>query len=284
MRSGAWGFFSRLFDQSGMDLRIADALSDGIGRLTTRDGLLLAGLLYAITVLNGVLNAVLLGGRGDGVGPGAGTGVPGASGAAPVGGPGALVPSSGAAFGLSLLLGLASAVVVIGALRVFVTGEELSEASFTRNLPLALVNYVLGGIVYAVVVTIGLALLVLPGIFLMVVLGFWTVYVAVEDRSFPSAFGDSWRLTEGNRLRLFGLGLAVVVVGIAVSIPFALVSGAIGVLFGGGVVARVVGATVSGVGSAITTVITLGTLAAAYRQLATGATATGTSPEAGVLG
>lgn len=264
-----------------MDLRIIDALSSGLARLTTRDGLVLAAIFYALSALNGVLNAAILGGARSAPAPGAG--VPGGPGAAPGVDPGALLPSFGTAFVVSLLFGVASAAVAIGAIRAFVTGADLSAELFTRNLPLALVNYVAGGFVYAVLVSIGFVLLVLPGIFLMVVLAFWTVYVAVEDENFVSAFAESWRLTDGNRLRLFGLGVALVVVGVVITIPFGLVSGVIGFATGGGVAGQVVGALIGQVGSAITTILALGTLAAAYDQLTPGATAeagTGAEPDA----
>ncbi len=251
-----------------MALQIVDALSTGIRRLLTRDGLVLVGLFYLLNAVSGLLNALLVptpSGPAPGMGPGAGSPPS----------PEALLPGLGAAFALSLLAGLASVVLAIGALRAFVTDTRLSSALVARNLPLAFVNYVVGGIAYAVLVLVGLALLVVPGLFVMVVLAFWTVFVAVEDQNFVAAFGDSWRLTEDNRLRLFGLGLLVVVVAFLISLPFAAVSGIIGFVAGGGTVGRVLGALVGPAGSAITTVITLGVVAAAYRQLTTGGVGAG---------
>lgn len=250
-----------------MALQILDALSAGIRRLLTRDGLLLVGLFYLLSAVNGVVNALVLPTpAADGSAPASGLG-PGA-GSPPS--PEALLPALGAALGLSLLVGLVSAVLTIGALRAFVTETTLSTALVARNLPLALLNYVVGGVVYGVLVLVGLVLLVVPGIFVMVVLAFWTVSVAVEDENFLTAFGDSWRLTEENRLRLFGLGVVVVVVALLISLPFSAVSGVIGLVAGGGTVARVLSALVAPAGSAVTTVLTLGVVAAAYRQLTAG--------------
>jgi hypothetical protein len=250
---------------AGVALQIVDALSAGIGRLVTRDGLVLAGLFYLVGAASGVLNALLIptpAGPGPGAGPAAG----------PPPSPEALLPALGAAFGLSLLAGLVSVALTIGALRAFVTDTRLSPALVARNLPLAFVNYVVGGIAYGVVVSIGLVLLIVPGLFLMVVLAFWTVFVAVEDENFVAAFGDSWRLTEDSRIRLFGLGLVVVAVAFLVSLPFAAVSAIVGLVAGGGTAAQVLSALVSPAGSAITTVITLGVVTAAYRQLTAGGT------------
>jgi hypothetical protein len=68
---------------------------------------------------------------------------------------------------------------------------------------------------------------------------------------------SSWALTRGHRLRLFGLGVAVVVVELVVSAVFGV----------GGLVDGVVGVVLVQFGSALTTVFTLATLAAAYDQL-----------------
>lgn len=251
-----------------MALQIVDALSSGIGRLATRDGLVLAGLFYLLNAVSGVANTLLVPGP-TGLGPGAGVGPGVGPGAGAPPAPETLLPSLGAVVGLSLAAALVSVVLTIGALRAFVTGATLSPALFVRNLPLAFLNYVVGGVVYGLLVFIGLVLLVVPGLVVLVVLAFWTVFVAVEDENFLAAFGDSWQLTDGSRLRLFALGLAVLALAFLVSLPFGLVSGAVGLLTGGGTVARLVGALVGPIGSAITTVVTLGTVAAAYRQLTT---------------
>lgn len=255
-------------------LQVVDALVAGIKRLSTRDGILLAGLFYLLNAVTGVVNALVVSAptapmSGPGTGPGSVAGTPPS--------PEALLPALGVVFGLSLVSGLVSVVLTIGALRSFVTETRLSVALTTRNLPLAFLNYVVGGLVYAILVLVGLVLLVVPGIAVMVVLAFWTVLVAVEDESFIAAFGDSWQLTEGSRLQLFGLGLLVVVVGFLISLPFAAVSGIVGFVTGGGTAAQVLSALVSPLGSAITTVITLGVISAAYRQLTTDGTDTGTA-------
>jgi len=122
-------------------------------------------------------------------------------------------------------------------------------------------NYVVGSIVFAIVVGLGFVALVIPGIFLLVTLAFWTVFVAVEDETFVAGFRRSWALTRGHRLRLLLLGITVLLLTIAVSAVFSL----------GGVVGGPVGSFLGAVGAAIagavTTVFSLAALAAAYNQL-----------------
>jgi len=60
-------------------------------------------------------------------------------------------------------------------------------------------------------------LFLIPGIFAYVVFIFMMPYVIVEDRNFVAALKESYRLTKGDRLALFGLllivGAAAAVVG-----------------------------------------------------------------------
>jgi uncharacterized membrane protein len=121
-------------------------------------------------------------------------------------------------------------------------------------------NFFVGTIVFGIIVAIGLVFLVIPGIFLLVTLAFWAVFVAVDDRNFIEGMQESWALTRGSRFQLFLLGLAVVLVNILVSVVFG-----IGGLTGG--VAEVLVTEFSG---AVTTIFSLATLAAAYNQLTTG--------------
>jgi membrane-anchored glycerophosphoryl diester phosphodiesterase (GDPDase) len=118
-------------------------------------------------------------------------------------------------------------------------------------------NFIVGAVVFAVIIALGLVLFVVPGIFLLVALVFWTVYVAVEDRSFVEGMQESWALTRGHRMRLFLLGFAVAIVGVVVS-----------AVFGAGVLpGSTLGLVIAQIGSALTTVFSLATLAAAYDQL-----------------
>jgi hypothetical protein len=163
---------------------------------------------------------------------------------------------------VSLVLGIATIVLTIGAIRTFVSDEteRLRSEDFTENVLLPGLNVFVGAIVFGIVVATGLVFLIVPGLFLLVTLAFWVVFVAVDDRNFLSGMQESWALTRGSRFQLFLLGLAVVLINILVSVVFG-----IGALPGG--VAEVLVTEFSG---AVTTIFSLATLAAAYNQLTAG--------------
>lgn len=121
-----------------------------------------------------------------------------------------------------LVLDIALLVVSIAAIRVFVSDEteRLPRAYFTRNMVWAAINVVIGTIVFGMTVALGFVALIVPGIFLFVALAFWTIYVAVEDQNFIEAFRSSWELTSGDRLSLFGLGVVVVFLIALINLPF----------------------------------------------------------------
>lgn len=247
-----------------MPVAIEAALRRGVSRTLARNGLLLAGVWFVVSGVNalvglGVSRWLM---RQDGF-P---AGVPVPPGTVREG----LIAIPPAVGGLvSLLAGLATVVLTIGALRTFTTDEteRLRGEHFTRNLIWPGLNFIVGAVVFGIVVGIGFALLVIPGLFLLVSLVFWTVYVAVEDENFIEALGDSWSLTRGHRLRLFLLGVAVVIINIIVS-----------AVFGLGAIGGAIGLIIAQVGTALTSVFGLATLAAAYDDLVALRVAEGTAP------
>jgi hypothetical protein len=230
-----------------VSLNISEALERGFRRTTARNGLLLVVVTYALNVVNGALG-----------GDYEVQTLPGGQTVSPPASPLVEVPLLLDVL-LSLLVGVATVLVSIAALRVFVgeETEELPREAFTRNAPWAFLNFVVGGVVFAVAVVVGLVFLVIPGLFVLVSLIFWDVYVAVEDESFVEAFRRSWTLTDGNRLALFGLGVVYVVIGIVVDV----VVGVPAVLLGP------LGVFVSAVTNAAMTVFASAVLASAYVQL-----------------
>ncbi|EMA09242.1 hypothetical protein SAMN05443574_102251 [Haloarcula vallismortis] len=91
--------------------------------------------------------------------------------------------------------------------------DSFPAGAFTRNVPLAMVNVLVGGIVYSLLVFIGSVLFLIPGIFAYVVFIFMMPYVIVDDRNFVAALKESYRLTEGDRVGMFVLLFIVVAVG-----------------------------------------------------------------------
>jgi hypothetical protein len=111
------------------------------------------------------------------------------------------------AVGGYLLLTLVSTYFSIVAIRTFVAGSQdaFPDDAFTRNVPLAMVNIIVGGIVYGLLVFLGTVALVVPGIIAYVAFIFMLPYIAVEDRNFVDALRASYRLSKGNWLLLFVL-------------------------------------------------------------------------------
>ena len=223
-----------------MAFRIIDAMSDGFARTTERNGLVFIAVFAALALLNALVTST-------GFDPATGT-----------------MPESGAigfvAGLLSLVIGVVTIAAAIVALRTFASAEtETIPHEFRyRRIGVATLNVFVGTIVYALLVAIGSVFLLIPGLFVLVSLYYWSVFVAVDDQNFIQAFRSSWALTSGRRLRLFGLGVAVLFVSIAVTgaagIPAVLLGGAAGL-----VLTQLV--------AAVVTVYTLATTACAYDQL-----------------
>jgi hypothetical protein len=236
-----------------MSINIGEALKDGAKRTVATNGLYFIVIMWVLSVINGILGNTVAGNLmeqfPDGMGPG---------------GPPALGPSlglsPGIAVGLSLIIGLVSILVGAAALRTFVSDvtDTIPTEHFTRNAVWMVLNLIVGGIVFGIIVAIGFVLLIIPGIFLLVSLFFWNLYVVVEDQNFIDGLQNSWALTKGNRLMLFVLGVLVIII-------TAVLGGIFGIpqVFVGGFV----GLVISQLGSAIGTVFGVATAARTYNQL-----------------
>lgn len=233
-----------------MSVNITAVLKEGLRRMVQRNGLLLFGIVLALNIVSTLVQI-------------------------------AVGPTSLLLAGIiSLVIALASIVVSIAAVRVFVNEEtdRLPREYFTRNIGWVFINFLVGGIIIAIVLTIGFVLLVIPGLFLLVALIFWQIYVAVEDESFIAGFQKSWALTSGHRINLFATGvvvfLALIVAGIVLGIVGGLVGGIGGAVLAtsldtspaqaGGSFGSALGGAFGGTFSAL---FFLATLAEAYNQL-----------------
>lgn len=239
-----------------MSLDIGSALSKGAERTIKKNGLFIAGLLFIVSIISTITsNSLVQALLNDGY-----------------------LPSEGAVTTLPLSLGLsttASATLVIlssiialavgiAAIRTFVSSktESIPKEFFTRNLGWALLNLVVGGIAFTLIIGLGLLAFIIPGIFLLVSLYFWNVFVVIEDQNFIEAFKSSWGLTKGSRVELFGLGAIVVVAAIAVGSASALLAGIIEMAAG-----ETLALLVETIPEAIFSAFSVATLAQAYNQL-----------------
>ncbi|PSQ56787.1 hypothetical protein BRD22_04610 [Halobacteriales archaeon SW_8_68_21] len=182
-----------------MSLQIGATISNGLRRVANRNGLLLVLASVVLgTAWQVAFNSAVAAALPSEI---AGELAPAVNGPLPV-----LVALAVATF---LLLPVLS----IAAVRTFVAGEtdRIPREFFTRRMVWVVANLVVGGLAFSVLLMIGTLLLVIPGIVVYVSLLFMTVFVAVEDENFVAAMRDSWQLTRGSWLRLFGLLLVVIV-------------------------------------------------------------------------
>ena len=214
-----------------MSLDIGEAFGEGLSRLTTAGGLSLAVAFVAVALISAVLTQTLLvegleallefyrglspeqlevsQGEYDRQVSVLETQLEATRESSPL----ALeVPISVAAGGLLVVAILAEAVSMV-AVRVFAAEEgETSPTGETDGLLSATLNGFVGGIVVWGLIVAGSVAFLLPGLFLAVAFYFLRQEIALEDRNFVKAMAESWRLTRGDRLTVFALGLLVVVV------------------------------------------------------------------------
>lgn len=141
------------------------------------------------------------------------------------------LPISATAAGILGLVGfLVLQILTIMLIRVMTAEHQtITRESYTRRMGWVFLNSIVAGIIVGLLTMIGFVLFVIPGIFLTVSLLFTTIYIADEDENFISAIRDSWGLTSGNRWRLFGLYLAVMILSMIISVipEFVLPSGSV---------------------------------------------------------
>ena len=162
-----------------------------------------------------------------------------------------------------MLLGLQWLTVVT--IRTFVGGHTRAIPSeyYTRNIVSVLLNSLVGGLIYGVLMFVGSVLFVIPGIIAYVAFIFMIVYVAVEDKNFIAGFRDSWQLTRGHWLRLFGLFLVIVAgIGLISGVLTTMTSVVVGAIAG-----QAAGILLSGVVGLPFSLLILATLAEAFTQL-----------------
>ncbi|MCU4753305.1 hypothetical protein OB919_15185 [Halobacteria archaeon AArc-curdl1] len=222
-----------------MAITIIDAMTDGYTRTATRAGAMLVAVFAVLSIASAVFAPTTLG---------------------PAGTTETAVGAWGLVTGvLSFVFAIGTVAAAIVALRTFAAGEteRIPRALARHKIGFATLNAIVGAIVFGILVAAGTILFVIPGLFVLVSLYYWAVFVAVEDDNALEGFRRSYRLTRGNRIRLFGLGVAVVGLG---TIALALVSAPLA-FFG------IAGALLGQVAAAVVTVYALATTVSAYEQL-----------------
>ena len=134
---------------------------------------------------------------------------------------------------------LLSAFVGMGAIAFGLKAFEDAEKADIHDLwhPKPYLEYVLSSIIVQIAVVVGLILLIVPGVILALMFSMTSFLIVSRDMKAIDAIKESMRITEGNRLELFLLMIALLginilgaiclVVGLLVSVPvslFALIS------------------------------------------------------------
>lgn len=238
-----------------MSLEVINTLKTSLEDTLSPRGLKFIGIAYLINLVSSVSNQSMASGIGlyEGIGSTYSNAAPLA-----LGGPSSLW------IGLSLIGSLAGIWLTLGLLRSFVSGDseqDIQTEFFTDNLTMPFLNLIAGGLIFGLVVGIGFLLLIIPGIFLLVSLIFWSVYVAVEDENFIQGMKKSWEMARGNRVDLLLVGAGTLAVGLAatllIGIPGALV----------GTLSSQLGSLIGIASGSFTTVFTVATLANTYQAL-----------------
>jgi hypothetical protein len=92
--------------------------------------------------------------------------------------------------------------------------SKLPASVFTRRFVRAYLSIALVSILLAIAIPLGFSMLFVPGIFIAVSFQFAVFAVAVEDAGPIDALRRSWNLSSGNRWRLFGLLILLLVLSV----------------------------------------------------------------------
>lgn len=103
-------------------------------------------------------------------------------------------------------------VITVVLIRVMAADRQvITHEAYSRRIIWVVFNSIIAGIIVGLLTMVGFALLIIPGLFLMVSLLFTTVYIADQDENVLTAIRDSWSLASGNRWRLCGMYVAILV-------------------------------------------------------------------------
>ena len=89
-------------------------------------------------------------------------------------------------------------------------GEEPQFSAYGQQSR-KIITLLIAGLIYTVVVIVGLSLLVFPGIYLAIRLQFFCVSIVDEDTGIVTSLKRSWEITKGQAMPLFFLLLAAII-------------------------------------------------------------------------
>jgi len=90
-------------------------------------------------------------------------------------------------------------------------GEEPQFSAYGQNFG-KLLSFLVANILCVIMIIIGLALLIVPGIYLALRLQFFYAYMADDNTGVIESFKRSWDITKGQSLKLFLLTLIMVLI------------------------------------------------------------------------
>lgn len=136
-------------------------------------------------------------------------------------------------FFIKLIGGLLSVFLSLGLIRMIlnrIRGKKIALKNLFENISLKLYfSFLIVGIIYAIIIGFGFIALIIPGLILMSGLFMTQYLVADEKAKVMESFSKSWKLTKGNRWRIFFflilVGIisiigALTLIGMIVVIPF----------------------------------------------------------------
>ncbi|AUV83064.1 hypothetical protein C2R22_16600 [Salinigranum rubrum] len=248
-----------------MSLQLGTALKRGAGHVLSRAGLVVLVAYAAVMLVYQLSFNTLIQPLFAGLVP------PGADPATATTGL-VTLPIPGAVAGaLVVVTLLAAAVVTVVAVRTFVAGvhDRVPRRFLTDRMGFAVANVAVGGVVFGLAVLLGTLLLVVPGILAYIGFLFMVQYIAVENVNFLTAMRRSWRLTRGNRIRVFLLVLVLLAVVFVATFAVNFTLGfALGAVLGTGVSGLV--SLAVGMVNVVSTIYLLAVLSDAFVQLRDG--------------
>lgn len=207
------------------------ALVEAVRRLRGRTGLALVTLFVAVGVATVTVRETLLAASVEQYLAAGGDPSNLPIDAAAVGSELSLGLSYGVALVLFAVVALLAEYAAIVTLRVM-AGEPLATAARRRIGRTVAVGFLVG-VVVRLLVGVGLAALLLPGLFLAVSLLFAHAAVAVDDAGFGDAFTTAWGLATGRRIDVLGVVSLLLALYLTPRLVAAVVPGAAGLLLGG---------------------------------------------------